>query len=474
MKNLSTRRIVGLLVLLALGKSLLLALIITPSYGPDGGSYMRYIDALENPESEEERWFIRGTTPIYPLFAYAFFSIGGAYLITVVQMVLGALVPAALYVVLSPLDKRAALITGILTALDPQTGLFFELVATEGLYIALLGLGTAAFWYAVQRPLWWGWLVGLGILLGAGSLTRPVGAFLLIPYVFFFLLITRSVKRSVLVAAGYIAVYVGLSLFNLWQFDFFAPSNSSGFYLATRLFAVGGLYSPENGTESARLNRLALDCDLALTDGRDESLQVTQDLRLCLIYTHGMGQEEMSVLYQNVYSEATRAQPLLFFKSMLLQVKDFVWGLSAPYDEDYLEGLPTDCDSEPALDNRWEAQEIFCPAPPRPLEFAVPAAYWGMLGYSVFTRAIFFIPALLLIPRSPPMIRWLYLYCMGLYTYHAVVTAAAGSILPRYITVTNGYLFIVVGFVSVALYENWQRRMPSLKSQKIHSEETTP
>ncbi|MCL4876055.1 MAG: glycosyltransferase family 39 protein [Anaerolineae bacterium] len=468
MKNLSAGRIAALLLVLALTKSLLLALIITPSYGPDGGSYMRYIDAFENPDSEEDRWFIRGTTPIYPMFAYAFFQVGGAYFVVLVQILLGALVPAALFLALHSLNQRAALLTGILTALDPQTGLFFELVATEGLYIALLGLGTAAFFWSVQhKPTLWV-IGGVGLLLGVGSFTRPVGSLLIVPYMFFFLLITRSIKRTTCLVVGYIAVYVALSLFNLWRFEFFAPGNSSGFYLATRLFAVGDLYSPENGAKSEHLFQLAQACDIELTDQRDESLKVTQDLRLCLIYTHGLSQVEISDLYQQVYSEAVRAKPMIFLKTMLTQVKDFLWGLSAPYDQDYLEGLSTNCDAEPASKNRWEAQEIFCPSPPRLLEFATPVLYWTMLGFSLVTLSFFFLPVFFLWRHSPPMIRWLYLYCLSLYAYHAVVTAAAGSILPRYITVTNVYLLITCAFVSVALHErwkNWQQPTSPLQSE---------
>lgn len=461
MKNRFTRnQIAVILLFLALAKSLILALIISPSYGPDGASYMIYSEAFENPDSEEFRWYIRGTTPVYPMFAYVLYHLGGIYLVVLVQIFLGALVAVILYLALHPIDNHAALIAGLLVALDPQTGLFYQLVSTEGLYIALLGLGTAAFFWATQyRPLPQTFLIG--VLLGLGSFTRPVGTLLIVPYLFFFILMTRSIKRTTLLGAGYVAIYLGLSLFNLWRFDFFAPSSANGFYLATRLLSVGGLYSPENGAESERLYQLAQACDLELTDASDKNLKVVQDLRLCLIYTHEMPQEEISTLYQNVYSEATRAKPMIFVETMLTQIADFGLLLSAPYDWENTRNLMANCEAEPVDDTGWEVQDMFCPPKPRPLAFIGEGFYAATLAFSLFTLAVHFGLAAVAFPVSQPRVRWLFLYCLGLYAYHAVITAAAGTILPRYITVTNTYLLMTFAFASVTL---WKHCRASLKS----------
>lgn len=461
------RQVVFALILLALTKSLIIALIISPSYGSDGSSYMAYGNAFEQPESEEWRWYIRGTTPVYPMFAYVFYHLGGVYSIVAVQIGLAALVPAALYLAFRPIEARAALLIGLLTTLDPQTALFYQLVATEGLYTLLLGLGIAAFFYAVSapRPLWIIFLTG--ILLGIGAFTRPVGTLLLVPYSVFFLLISRSIKRSALLAGGYIAVYLMLSIFNLWRFDFFAPSSANGFYLATRLFTVGGLYDADNGSASARLGELAQACDLTLSDARDENLKTTQDLRLCLIYTHEMKLEDISILYQQVYSESLRANPLIFLETMLQQGLDFITMPSVPYDWEITSTLVTDCEAEYVYDTGWEGQKLFCPAPPRPLAVLDHVYYWTMFAFSGLTVVLHFGLAMVIFPRSTPISRWIVLSCLGLYAYHAVVTAAAGAILSRYVTVTNFYVLIVLGFTSVGLYDrwkDWQQRPHSLKS----------
>jgi 4-amino-4-deoxy-L-arabinose transferase-like glycosyltransferase len=458
--NWTPKNIALTLFALALARSLVIALILSPSYGPDGQGYLMYIDIIQHPNANpDDLWFVRGTTPVYPFFAYGayLFGLGSGYTIVAAQILLAAMSVPAIFLALRSIDERAAILAGVLLAVDPQTGHLFQLVATEGLYIPLLGLGMAAFFWTVHQQKSVLAAVLLGLLLGVGSLVRPVGILLIVPYAFFFLLMTRSIKRTSALAAAYVAVILVLSLINLWRFDFFAPNNTSGIYLATRLLGVGGLYDRENGDASEELYQLASECDIELSEASDESdLAVTQDLRLCLYYDHEFSLEEISSLYQRVYGEATRAKPFAFVGTMVSQTASYLWRTSDPYDLEGAQQQVSDCDAPMPNDDWHEGGRMFCPATPTPLSSLGDVAFLGVLGFSILTRALNFVLAAMIFARCKPSVRWLLLFCLAMYSYHVLVTAAAGTILSRYITVTNPYTLTALAFSVMVVYD-WAR-----------------
>jgi len=456
------------LLALALLKSLTLLLVIPPAFGPDGAGYLRYVDALANPTHPDTVWHIRGTTPIYPLFAYVVYlpGFGTAYSLILAQILLGAVGAPALYLALRPLERRGALLAGVFIAADPQTGYLFQLVSTEALYISLLTLGLAAFiWLAGKNGVSMPKSFLLGVLIGVGALTRPVGLLLIVPYAAFYLVLTRSWRRSTALVCGYVLVYIVLSTLHWWRFDFFAPNNTSGLYLGTRLFGVGGLYARDNGAGSEQLYQLAAACDLTLTDTADaKTLQITQDLRLCLAMTHQMELDAISTLYQRAYAEATRAKPGSFVATMLKQLGAYAWRTSDPYDYNGAKELITECGSAPSA--AWnDAGRLFCPPLPSLLRFLGQATFWGMLAFSLLTRPINF--AGLFLPGGG---RWVLLLCLAGYSYHAVVTAFAGTILSRYLTVTNPYTLTALALTLSAIYG--QRERLDLKFLKRSRKQT--
>jgi 4-amino-4-deoxy-L-arabinose transferase-like glycosyltransferase len=413
---------------------------------------------MVDPSDPEDFWDIRGTTPVYPLFAYTTYWLAGesGYGVVVAQIILLALVAPAIYIALYRASPLAALLSGLLLALDPQTGLLAQQIATEGLYIPLLGLGLAGLLYQYQRlsPAWI--IYTLGLLLGVGALTRPVGVFLIVPYAVFYLLLSRSPKRMLFLILGYLTILLALAGLNSWRFDYFAPYNTGGFYLATRLFGVGDLYDHRNGPQSERLYYLAGYCYLDL-DQNDENLVVTRYLRQCLYYRHQMTFDEISQLYQAVYSEATQAQPSAFAVTMGQQLARYVWQSSDPSDLAGARALQADCTSDP--EQWYSPSAVFCPTSPMPLARLQTGLFIVILAFSLLTRVLNFGLAGLVIGQQPPLIRWAWLCCLGLFAYHAVVTAAAGTILSRYITVTNPYTLIVLG-IGLAGCLNWLRALP--------------
>jgi|GEM_PF-5735872 len=453
------------LFFLALFKSFVLLLVMPVGFGADGASYLGYIDAVNNPQNPDLLWLIRGATPIYPFFTYAFYWVGlkTGFAIVGAQIILGALVAPAIYMVLKPHHPRGALWAGILLALDPQSGYLQQLVATEGLYIPMLGLGLAAFLWAAYNdiPLWQ--IFAVGFFIGIGALARPIGLFLIVPFAFFFVLMKKSLNSTAVLTLGYVALIIFVSLFNAVQFDFFAPSNNGGFYLATRLFGVGGLYDEENGDASKELFMLAQDCDIALSNAADVNLDITQNLRLCLYYTHELSLNEISSLYQDVYAESTNANPISFLQTMIEQLLTYISFTSDPYDLESAKDTINDCNLyNPENPYAWyDGLQIFCPHPPTPLNFAAPILFIGLLGFSIFTRFVNFVAAGVLSKRFGSTTRQILLLVFALYSYHAVVTAFAGTILARYVTVTNPYTLITIGIVSAEIYILWQTRFGS-------------
>jgi hypothetical protein len=83
-------------------------------------------------------------------------------------------------------------------------------------------------------------------------------------------------------------------------------------------------------------------------------------------------------------------------------------------------------------------------------------AFLGVLGFSILTRALNFVLAAMIFAGCKPSVRWLLLFCLAMYSYHALVTAAAGTILSRYITVTNPYTLITLAFSVMVVYD-WAR-----------------
>jgi 4-amino-4-deoxy-L-arabinose transferase-like glycosyltransferase len=366
------------------------------------------------------------------------------------QIALGCLVAPSLYLALRHLHPQGAFLGALFVALDPQTAYLGQLVATEALYIALLGLGMAVFFWALSRPLPWYHWVGVGVFLALGCFARPVGMLLIVPYVFFQLAQTRRLRGALALMAGYALVFLCLSGLHWWRFDFFAPNNNSGLYLGTRLFGVGGLYDPANGPESQYIYDLAQGCNLDLTDQADaEGLVMTRRLRGCL-YMAGMDLEEISQTYQRVYAEATRARPLIFLQTMFQQARRYLWMTSDPIDLAGAEAFIADC--EAPRESWYDAGHLFCPTLPSPLAPLRPLFFYALLAFSGLTRALNFALAAWVFRRASPPLRWLLLFCLGFYAYHVVVTAFAGTILSRYITVTNVYLLIALGFSLALLY----------------------
>lgn len=458
--NLHKRAIASFLFVLALLRSFFLLSVAAPTYGADGAFYLHYMDSFIAGDTSLERTF--GTTPIYPLFAYFFYQLGGGNAIVTAQILLGACAAAAVFLSLYPLHPTAAFLSGVLLAIDPQVGHILQLVATEGLYIPLLTIAIAAFFYEVhagKRPYT---AFGLGLIIGISCLTRPVGTYLIFPYIVCYALISRSFKRTIFVAVGYLAILLVVCFINLWRFDFFGVNSTNGFYLGARLFSQEDLYQPENGEASEKLAQLAFECGFQL----EQNFQSYEAIRRCT--DQRLSYQESSTLYQEAYFEAVQTSPQAYIRGFLNRFVQYNWRQSSAYLPNDVVSRPINCSVEGT--GKYSLQAVFCPSPPTPLSSLREITFTGVLGFSIFTRSfIGFGLALLLIPAT--RLHSIFVFCLLGYAYHAAVTAVANDLLARYVTVTNPYTLITLAFGLVLLYEtvtNWiATRQTTAKSPSV-------
>lgn len=122
--------------------------------------------------------------PAYPLLLAAVYLIGGTHLLParLLGAVLGSIVPVLVTVLIMQLggSRRRTLVGGLIAAVIPSMVLASGSVMSEPLFVPLsLAVPTCALAFRRSgRP---AWLALAGLLLGLATLTRPIGAVLVIP-----------------------------------------------------------------------------------------------------------------------------------------------------------------------------------------------------------------------------------------------------------------------------------------------------
>lgn len=161
-------------------------------------------------------------TPGYPFFLIPFFWEGAIKIIAVqwAQVVLGALTSALVYHVAMMLwneRKRAALIAGLVMAVDFVTIIHTSFILAETLFLFFWTMALCSLLKSIQkREPDFKWLIISGMILGLASLTRPIGLYYFIlatPLIYFAW--NESQRRIKIIG---VAVFVAASLFfpSMW------------------------------------------------------------------------------------------------------------------------------------------------------------------------------------------------------------------------------------------------------------------
>lgn len=135
--------------------------------------------------------------PLYPLWLGFWYSLTGHFWPAVLaQIVLNSFLPILTILIGSYFihDKRILLAAGIFTAIEPNLLYYTSVVATEGVFIFLLGLGLLTLLYGVEKEKLW-WLVVSSAIFSLAVLTRLALQFLPLGLALWILLYYMGVKK---------------------------------------------------------------------------------------------------------------------------------------------------------------------------------------------------------------------------------------------------------------------------------------
>ncbi len=222
----------------------------------DGLAYhQKALHILADGSSPKEVFF---QDPLYPRFLVAIYSIFGVNFTPVyaVQMLLGSLIPVALYyMVLKLLSKKTAILASLIAACYP-TFIFYDVLLMKeslGLFLCV-----AAFWSIItavysSKSVWL--LFPTGILYGLAVMTRG-NLLLFSPFLVVWILFSvhpietmkKRIKASVILAAGVTLAILPVSLRNYFvggEFVLLTAQGGANFFLGNNPESDGASGRPK-------------------------------------------------------------------------------------------------------------------------------------------------------------------------------------------------------------------------------------
>jgi len=489
-----SRYTMGLLFLFGIFRVVISLLAYPPANGADSADYFLYAAQFKGLDAPIVFDLIY---PLYPILIYiAHYALGSIYVLIIFQAGLSALQGVIFYLGIRPYNPALAFIIALMVLGDMQTGILYNFISTEPLYMFLLNLAFCVFIFQIKRPSEQRWQRGdiaLGILLALILLTRPVGRYLIVPFGFLFLLSTRSIWRSAVVAISYGIMLVVSMLFNQIVFDQF-ELNGGGRFMLNRPLIKSGLLDADNGPASERVLELKNLCLNA------------NSRNMCLIEEMGSWTAVQN-LYAEAYQEMLQTRGDEFAGLMIEDFNDFLRQPGIQYHHKL--GVPSDVqctdidtkvqrETETYLEKDWilygasdmsyetlspiirDVATAMCPPWPdnaqvrevvdrvavryRSISRPRPYLWYGAIG--LLTLAI------------PWARRYLFpvLLAGAILANHAAISAMVLNVQPRYIAVTNPYkgflvlaLLFVVGTIAVRVIDEILARNNPPTDDESHS-----
>ena len=234
------------------------------------------------------------------------------------QMLAAAFATGLLVYVLGKRDRTLALVAGVFLALDVVWGAYQRWVFTESLTMSFLVISLAVLvsHYTRAKRLRWYELLLAGILFGWTVTLRASNLYFAVAIVVFYLLFTRSPRKTVLVGAGIGLFLLAASLFNLWRFDAFRLSGQQGFFLGWPALGYH-LYAPDNGPVSAQFAQEVGACRPELDLTTMEADWVNYFIWQQIIPCYNGDLEVVTERFSGIFGEAFRRRPLDYLTSVL-------------------------------------------------------------------------------------------------------------------------------------------------------------
>lgn len=467
----------ALVFLVALGASIVALRSLSTPIAPDTAGYWSTWAAFWHraPGSVSIR------TPLYELLFAVFEAAGlpGIALI-LLQFTFRALACTAVTGYLAREGVAPATFVGLLLAIDPVSAASSVQYLSESLCTSGLVLATIVTLVLARRECSRMVLVVSGLVIGFGALFRPGGAALMVVAIVLLGVTTRSLRRTLLPAAGAASVAVAIVLRNLLRSGIVTLA-ATGLYLGFPLF-IQHLFSPGNGPVSAAMDgRLkecmpTLDYSSIVTDNSNQFVRV--DAPRCLLPPLGGDQERLYAMYHAAYLEAVRARPLLFVRQMALESARFLGKTASYYPGQVRQfALLTDfdrlCLDQPPYDiYQPDLIRFVCPMPaPRPAfgDLVPPICFITRWIYQPYLAPyssnliltqwadvsaielagvaglLFFAFVAAYVPRAH---RPLVTASAVVVAYHAVTTALGQVTLLRYVAMMSPFLLIISGLMA--------------------------
>ncbi len=187
-------------------------------------------------------------TPVYPaLLAFSKALTGSFYPTIYLSIFLGATIPLAGMLILSRLKRspRLELLAGLFLALDPHLWYYSFVYGSESIFLPLAAWGMVLLVLLFEQPTWKRGLAA-GLVVGLGTLTRPIIQFLpfLVLVFVFYQLWTRKPQAKTLAKASFVFLlgwglvlapwfFRNHTLFGVWDY-----ANVGWFNMYTRVAAT--------------------------------------------------------------------------------------------------------------------------------------------------------------------------------------------------------------------------------------------
>jgi hypothetical protein len=485
----------ALVFLVALGASIVALRSLSTPFAPDTAGYWSTWTGFWRrvPGSVAIR------TPQYELLFAVFEGAGlpGIALIGL-QLTIRALACAAVAWHLGREAVAPATFVGLLLAIDPVSAAtsvqyLSESLCTSGLILATI-VTLALARNDRSRPI----LVAAGFVIGWGALFRPGGAALIATAVLLLGVTTRSLRRSLLPAAGAAGVALAIVLRNVLRSGIVTLA-ATGLYLAFPLF-IQQLFRPENGPVSAAMHRRLQECypgfDYSTVTLQTSNSFVYQQASTCLLSTVNGSRARLYALYNSAYVEAATARPSFFIRQMTAEALRFLGTAVTHYPDEWvsyarsvdLTGL---CRREAAFSGYPEAFVRFaCPMPsadPRRGEPIVHATHLARVLYQPYLWLYTYGPLadgwreaepkelagaagivfmFFAAGFVSPAYRQAVFASIIVIVYHAVTTALGQVTLVRYVAMMSPFLLVISGAVLLTAARDVRAAVSSMVSKQ--------
>ncbi len=383
----------------------------------------------------------------YPLMNAVTDTAHGFTALIWLQILIGALAIAFLVFTVSRRSVLVGITLGFLLALDTTWGSMNITAMTESPFMSFSMLSLAFLidhydWHAAVR--WWELLL-VGALYGWTALIRPAGLGLSLLIVMAYWWITRSWRKTAIVASGIMLLWLAAGLTTYWRSGSFNLVRGAGYFTYVPLLRYR-LLDPNDGSASRQLFTEFTECNV-FDSTRFYGVDMNQ-------YDECMGRRGRSIydsgdVFRDAYYEAITAHPIKFAGIVVTEQAYYLAAHTTPTDLAVAAGGAT------VKRLQWlefMTSQVYVLLFLQPVNSDVPlgatAAWLVMVGFLIITNGRLF--------------RFVTVACASMIHYLQVTTIIAQVIIPRYVYILSPFHIVLSALVYATLirtvHQEWTRQ----------------